>query len=295
MQMKEYREDEIIIMDGDHLKYAYEIKEGKVRLQWKWELWEELEIEKPMMIGLWDLVCDSPALYVAMASSKVKIAMHSRDEVMRDSAQHREKVWRSLIFFYTTIVQQKFLGIDMSPEELMNQAFEFFAFLGDKAKALDIYNLMVNHYPESAHIDSMLGVILDLTSGQSEVEMAENETTAFEELISRSISSDPLQNLVVLKNFELKFPNSPNLGEVRARCVEEYDRLNDYYQANQYLRKLLFFHSEEETGQQALFSLIGRQRSEGDPEWFENAIRLILTYPESPYAPMVKRFIEGTT
>jgi len=295
VQLKEFRADEVIVMDGDHLRYVYEIKEGTIKLQWKWDSWKEETLEKPMMIGIWNLINDTAVSFIVIGETKGKVAMVNRDDLFSDVIQIREKVWKSLAFFYQMIINQKFLGIVMSPEESLYSAFEAFVFWGEKNKALDIYNQAIDFFEDSKKIDSMLGVIMDLTSGKLEIEMSESEAVAYDDLLSRSTSSDPLQNLVVLKTFEEKFPSSKNLGEVRARCVEEYDRLNDHYQANRYLRKLIYFHSQEEAGQQALFSMIGRQKSEGDPEWLENAIRFVLTYPDSPFLSMVRHFLEGSS
>jgi len=293
MESNAFFSNEKIISKGQKIENCFYIKSGSVTLNWKWDTWEPLVMESGHFIGLIEMFNDLESPFEAIVKIDSEIITYNREEInnLKDF-ELRFKLLKSITVLNSEIIQQKYMSLRSTPEEMMHMAFETFVHDGDKQRAIDTYAKFISFYPNSPYVDNMLQVIQSIYLDQNvDTNIPENEEDAFEHILTRINSSDPQENIIHLKDFERKFPKSEHMLEVLHNIISEYEKLEDEYQLNYYIKKLLFHYPETDEAMKAMFCLISHQRRTGEPEWYENAIRFYLMFPDSKYIDILDKYM----
>jgi hypothetical protein len=223
----------------------------------------------------------------------LEVSYVEKDEIL--SGEDHElsiSILKTLSSLNSEVLNQKFILIDIEPQEAMFNAFDAFVEYGEKSRAIEAYSRFANSYPESRYIDSMLKVLQGIFIDQNvDSKLPEIESEAYLSLLERIHSTDPQENILILKSFEKKFPDSIHNLDILQMIVNEYEKLSDEYQQNHYLRKILYYFPHSNDASKALFLLINLQRKEGDPEWYENSLRFFIMFPEDSRISTLKKYM----
>ena len=294
MGKKTFSPGETVFEEGELITKACRVHKGKLGLEWKWPAWQPVYVYPSMIVGHVESLMELEALFSLIVYEEAEVEFLEADDIMfTNDTNLANEALNSLGTLLENVIIQRFIGINLSPEETMYQAFDTFVKRGDKNMAIDTYSRFLQQYPSSEYVDEMLKVIQGIFMDQNvEADLPDDEKTAYEYLISRIHSVDPQENLVFLKAFEKKFPESEYLVDVMSMQINEYDKLGDEYQLNFFIRKILYNYPRTPQAKEALYYLIHLQRRLGDPEWYENVIRFFLTYDDEEKESMLKKYIE---
>lgn len=293
MDSTAYFENEKIVSRGDKVDKCLLIKSGRVLLEWKWETWEPVTLDGGSFICIAEVFFDLPCPYDLTVKSDADIASYSKEEIadLKDG-DLKFSMLKSISSMYAEVIQQKFISLRQNPEELMHTAFDTFVHQGDKQRAIDTYTKFISCYPNSPYVDKMLQIIQNIYLDQIvDTNLPLDESEAYENILTRINSSDPQENIILLKDFERKFPESDKIMKILSYIISEYEKLEDEYQLNYYIKKLLFLYPDSMESMDAMFSLITLQRRNGDPEWYENTFRFFLMFPKSRHEDILNKFI----
>jgi len=284
--------DQVVRVDAD-IERSFTIIEGIAEIKWKREGWRDFSIGRGFYAGVVESFLNESSSFTMTAKTDLSVSFFERDAIL--SCEDEEvslSVLKSLSLLNSEVLNQKYLMIDINPEEAMFSAFESFVEYGEKSKAIETYTRFVSAYPESKNIDSMLKVLQNIIIDQNvDSKLPEKESEAYLNLLERINSTDPQENILILKSFEKKFPGSIHSLDVLQSIEKEYEKLSDEYQQNHYLRKILYYFPRSQSASKALFSLIILQRKEGEPEWYENALRFFIMYPEDEKTGILKKYL----
>jgi len=292
---KEFKKGQMIC-SYDDIMHPFKITEGRVSLTFQSSSLPPLQFEKGAVLGIAQHWTDrlKPVLVVAEEDTELlQFSPEELEEVVSPLSPFL--LAENLAQLLAKLCSAKSGGLPTASEKGMYLAFSSYARQGDKTHAVDCYGRFLNAYLESEFIDSMLEVIQKFTFGETSETSLDWETgeNAFEMLEKRLGSSDPQQNILILRNFEESHPDSPRLDEVYQKIVEEYDKLGDEYQLNHYLRKLLYRFPTSRLSEEALFQLVLLERRNGEPAWYEDALRFLYIFPHSPHCEIFHNLFES--
>jgi tetratricopeptide (TPR) repeat protein len=272
---------------------AFCVINGRVQVFWKWETWDSFFYGKGSYFGLLECLFDTKTQYSVQAVEDSFLLPLSKADIQSpETPEEKRGILHSLALMLEQVIQQKHVGLPLTEQEKMYMAFEAFIKKGDKQRAIDCYTKFITSFPNSTYVDRMLNYIQDISLGKDiTVEIPESEEEAFFVVMEQATHEDPQQNLILLKNYEEKYPQSPNYEKILNRIIIEYEKLGDEYQLNYYLRKYIYTFPQSETTARNLLSLISLQRRSGEPSWYENAIRFLFYFPDSEFIAVVKKFL----
>jgi outer membrane protein assembly factor BamD (BamD/ComL family) len=295
MAKREFSPGEMIFEVDEKITNAYRLISGKLGLEWKWTSWNSITFEEGSIFGLVESLLNksTQCSVKAFEDSEVEI-VEPEDFIFARNAQDSKDALYSLGKIYDCVITQRFTGIEMSPEEMMYQAFDTYVRNGNETLAIETYSRFMMEYPQSTYVDEMLKVIQNIFMDQDmNTNIPDDSTSAYELILSNIHSSNPQENLVVMKAYEKKFPDGEELDRILSLIINEYDKLGDEYQLNYYTRKLLFSFPDTDYAREALYYLIHLQRRKGTPEWYENVIRFLLTYNDPEQSAILKKYIHA--
>ncbi len=283
-----------IVIESDQIPQGvYRVVSGHLELSWTWPSWTPIAIAPGSFLAIVEAVLNIKTLYrvKALEESEIQI-MESENVIFPNSEDVSRQALCSLGALYERILFQRFIGVEMEDPELMYQAFDSFVKVGNETLAIEAYSRFIMEYPNSEFIDQMLKLIQALFSDSADdATIPEDDQTAFDYILTKINSSNPNENLLLLKTFEKKFPDSGLLDRILSMIIDEYDKLGDEYQLNHYTRKLVFKSVHSNFAKDALYYLIHLQRRNGKPEWYENVLRFLLVYDDKEQVSMLKKYI----
>ncbi len=293
MEKLEFSPGDTVYEVDKKITEAYRLISGKLGLEWKWSSWNPLILEPDTVFGLFESLLNKSSLCTVKVLEESVIESYDPETfIFAENIKDSKESLRSLGKMYENVITQRFIGIEMKPEEIMYQAFDTYIRNGNEGLAIETYSRFMMEYPQSNYVDEMLKVIQNVFMDQdTNTNLPDDATSAFELILSNIHSSNPQENLVLMKAFEKKFPEALELVQVYSLIIDEYDKLGDEYQLNHYTRKLIFFFPDTDYARNALYYLIHLQRRKGNPEWYENVIRFLITYHDDEQTAMLKKYI----
>lgn len=275
------------------IEKAYQIVSGRVRVSWKWGTWDRFFLDPGSFIGVMESLEPAKSVYEVQAVEETMVETFTKEQILNASSlAMKSDVIRSLLLLTEQIVQQKYIGLPLSDQEKMYSVFETFIRKADKSRAISCYSRFISVFPSSPFIDKMLHYIQNISLGNDiTAEIANNEEEAFSIVQTQSQEMDPQQNLILLKKFEEKFPHSVYNEVILDSILSEYEKLGDEYQLNFYLRKFLFSFPSSTTTPKKLLLLVSIQRRNGEPAWYENALRFLIHFPDSEFVLIIKKYL----
>ena len=284
---------ELVIQADQPVQYVYRLVKGKLELKWKWSSWKPMILTPDFYIGLAEHISKEESIYSVQAVVESEIELIEPETLLFTSSKEVSKsILASLGKIYERVLFQRLIGVEMSSSEMMYQAFDTFSKAGNEVNAIESYSRFMVQYPDSKYIDDMLKIIQDIfTDKTKDAPIPENPDNAYEYIQENLKPEEPNENLLMLKSYEKKFPNSNKITDVLSMIINEYDKLGDEYQLNFYTRKLIYNNPDSETAKDALYYLIHLQRKNGQPEWYENVIRFLLKFDDKEQCTQLKKYI----
>lgn len=293
MLKKTFAPGETIIELDQPIQSVFKLVKGKLELTWKWPSWKPVLLIPEFYIGLAETVNKEGAIYSLQAVVESEVDIIEPEHLLfTDSKEVSMSVLTSLGSLYEKIVFQRLIGVEMSSEEILYQAFDTFSKVGNEAHSIASYSRFMDQYPESRYIDEMLQNIQDIFTDKTKATpLPENADAAFEFILENIKPEEPNETILLLKSFEKKFPDSPRLTDILSLMVNEYDKLGDEYQLNFYTHRLIYHDPDSDHAKDALYYLIHLQRRNGHPEWYENVIRFLLKYNDEEQCTQLQKYI----
>ncbi|HPR95739.1 MAG TPA: hypothetical protein PK466_05365 [Thermotogota bacterium] len=293
MNTIEFSPGDTIYAVDEKITDSYRVISGKLSLEWKWTSWTPIVLAEKSVFGLMESLLNKPSLCSVKAlEASIVEKCEPETYIFAETAEKSHEALLTLGSIYENVINERFIGLEMAPEEMMYQAFDTYIRNGNEGLAIETYSRFMMEYPQSSYVDEMLKVIQSVFMDQDiNTNLPDDAASAYELILSGIHLANPQENLVLMKAFEKKFPEAEELVQVYSLIIDEYDKLGDEYQLNHYTRKLIFYFPESDHAKDALYYLIHLQRRKGDPEWYENVIRFLITYDDPEQAAMLKKYI----
>ncbi|MDN5360178.1 MAG: hypothetical protein PWQ84_1241 [Thermotogaceae bacterium] len=293
MTTKNCAPGELLIEVGQPIEYVHKLVKGKLELKWKWTSWKPLLLTPDFYIGLVEHISKEGAIYSVQAVVESEIELIEPETLLFTSSKEvSQSILNSLGQIYEKVLFQRLIGVEMSAAEIMYQAFDTFSKSGNEANAIESYSRFMVQYPNSKYVDEMLKIIQEIFTDKTEdTPIPENPNTAFDFIQENLKPNEPNENILLLKSYEKKFPNSEKITSILSIMINEYDKLGDEYQLNFYTRKLIYYDPDSDAAKDALYYLIHLQRKNGHPEWYENVIRFLLKFDDEEQCAQLKKYI----
>ncbi|MFP4461209.1 MAG: hypothetical protein ACLFQE_03330 [Thermotogota bacterium] len=293
MTIRKLDPGEQVIEVGQTIKYIHRLAKGKLKLNWKWPSWKPMLLTPDFYFGLIEQIGKEASIYSVQAVVESEVELIEPETLLFTTSKDVSHfILSSLGEFYEKVLFQRLIGVEMSSEEIMYQAFDTFSQVGNETNAIESYSRFMAQYSGSKFVDDMLRIIqVIFTDNTKDAQIPDNPKSAFE-YIQENIKPDkPNENILLLKSYEKKFPDSANISHVLSMIINEYDKLGDEYQLNFYTRKVIFNDPDSEAAKNALYYLIHLQRKNGRPEWYENVIRFLLKFDDEEQCTQLKKYI----
>lgn len=293
MTTKNYSPGEVLIEVDQPIKYVHRLVKGKLELKWKWPSWKPMLLTPDFYFGFLGHVSKEGAFYSVQAVVESEIELIEPETLLFTSSKEiSQSILTSLGEIYEKVLFQRLIGVEMSSAEIMYQAFDTFSKAGNETNAIEAYSRFMVQYQDTKFVDDMLKIIQDIfTDKTQETPIPENPITAYEFIQENLIPKEPNENILLLKSYEKKFPNSEKITSILSMIINEYDKLGDEYQLNFYARKLIYTDPHSDAAKDALYYLIHLQRNSGQPEWYENVIRFLLNFDDEEQSSLLKKYI----
>src|SRR6056297_1953627 len=258
MEKKTFAPGETLIELGQKIKYIHRLVKGKLELKWKWPSWKPMLLTPVFFFGFVEHISKEGAIFSVQAVAESEVELIEPETLLFTSSKEvSQSILDSLGEIYEKVLFQRLIGVEMSAAEVMYQAFDTFSKAGNETNAIESYSRFMSQYPDSKYVDDMLKIIQDIfTDKTNEAPMPENPETAYEYIQENINPDEPNENILLLKSYEKKFPNSDKMAKILSMIVNEYDKLGDEYQLNYYTRKLIYNNPDSEASKDALYYLI---------------------------------------
>src|SRR6056297_2411674 len=216
MTTKNYSPGEFLIEVDQPIKYVHKLVKGKLELKWKWTSWKPLLLTPDFYFGLLEHISKEGAIYSVQAVVESEVELIEPETLLFTSSKEiSQSVLTSLGEIYEKVLFQRLIGVEMSPAEIMYQAFDTFSKAGNEVNAIEAYSRFMGQYQDTKFVDDMLKIIQDIfTDKNQDTHIPDNPIAAYEFIQENLTPKEPNENILLLKSYEKKFPNSEKLASI---------------------------------------------------------------------------------